>query len=179
MDEAKNLIDRTNSFYIDMSKKVLTEKEYEIIYQMLVSKKPIIELANDYNLSSERIRQIYRDAYNKVKSITELFQEIDYYKQRRDKLKGECRNDFREIRMLDDAEKTEVLKKKLIDSAFPFSKRLWNMLVSLDIHIIGDLVSIPLQEYQNFRGFKRVCKSELIAFIEFENIEELFDGYQK
>lgn len=73
--------------------------------------------------------------------------------------------------------KNDLLKKKLIDSAFPFSKRLWNMLVSLDIHTIGDLVAIPLQEYQNFRGFKSVCKKELIAFIEFQHIEELFEGY--
>lgn len=178
MDEAKNLIDRTNRFYIDMSRKVLTEKEYEIIYQMLVNKKPVIELANDYNVSHQRIRQIYKDAYNKVKSITELFQEIDFYKQRRDKLRADYRNEYNELRTLDEATKAEVLKKKLIESAFPFSKRLWNMLFSLDIHTIGNLVAIPLQEYQNFRGFKTVCKKELIAFIEFENIEELFEGYR-
>ncbi|PZR27584.1 MAG: hypothetical protein DI535_10185 [Citrobacter freundii] len=178
MEEVKNLIDRTNIFYIDMSRKVLTEKEYEIVYQMLVNKKTIIELANDYNLTRERIRQIYRDAYNKVKSITELFQEIDYYKQRRDKLRADYRNEYSELRMLDEAAKAEVLKKKLIESAFPFSKRLWNMLAALDIHTIGDLATIPLQEYQNFRGFKIVCKKELKAFIEFEHIEELFEGYR-
>ncbi|WP_028298573.1 sigma factor-like helix-turn-helix DNA-binding protein [Olivibacter sitiensis] len=178
MEEVKSLIDRTNKFYIDMSRKVLTEKEYEIVYQMLVNKKPIIELANDYNLTRERIRQIYRDAYNKVKSIAELFQEIDYYKQHRDKLRADCRNEYSELRMLNEAANAEVLEKKLIDSAFPFSKRLLNMLVSLDIHTIGDLVAMPLQEYQNFRGFKTVCKKELKAFIEFKHLEELFDSYR-
>ena len=179
MDEEKNIIDRTNRFFIEMSRKVLTEREYEILYQMLVNKKPMVMLANDYKLSRERIRQIFRDAYNKVKSITELFQEIDYYKELRDKLRADYRKEYRELRKWDDAEKNEVLKKKLIDSAFPFSKRLWNILVSLDIYSIGDLAAIPLEEYQRFRGFKRMCKRELIAFIKFENIEELFDGYHK
>jgi len=177
MDNKKNIIDRTNIFYLDMSRKVLTEKEYEIIYQMLVNKKPVIELANDYNVSHQRIGQIYKDAYNKVKSITELFQEIDYYKQYRDQLKAGYRNENKELRKVNSVEKTDVLKRNLIDSAFPFSTRLWNMLVSLDIHTIGDLVAIPLQEYQKFRGFKTVCKMELKTFIEFECIEELFDDY--
>lgn len=113
MDEEKSIIDRTNNFYIDMSRKVLTEKEYEIIYQMLVSKKPIIELANEYNLSRERIRQIYKDAYNKVKSITELFQEIDYYKQYRDKLREDYRNEYKELRKLNDAEKKRPAEKEI------------------------------------------------------------------
>ncbi len=178
MDEEKKIIDRTNIFYLDMSRKVLTEREYKVIYQMLVSKKTILELANEYYLSRERIRQIYIDAYNKVKSITELFQEIDHYKQLRDKLRSDYRNGNVELQLLNDAEKEALLKKKLIDSVFPFSRRLWNMLVSLDIHTIGDMVAVPLQEYQNFRGFKTACKKELKAFIEFENIEELINGYR-
>lgn len=42
---------------------------------------------------------IDKDAYNKVKSITELFQEIDYYKRHRDKLKADYRNEYSELRM--------------------------------------------------------------------------------
>lgn len=179
MDEEKNIIERTNSFYIDMSRRILTEKEYDIIYKMLVNKRPIIELANEYNLSRERIRQIYWDTYSKVKSITELFQDIDFYKQRRDQLREECQNEYKYLRTLNDAEKEDLLKKKLINSAFPFSKRLLNLLVSLEIYSIEDLVGIPLKEYQNFRGFNTLCKKELKAFIDFENIEELFDGYYK
>jgi len=179
MDNEKNIIDRTNRFYLDMSKNVLTEREHEIMYQMLIDKKPIVELASHYNLSRERIRQIYKDAYDKIKSFTDLFKDIDYYKRLRNKLREDYRTEYRKLRKPDNEGKEQVLNKKLIDSAFPFSKRLWNMLMYLDINTIGDLTSIPLPDYEKFRGFKTVSKKELLSFIEFENIEDLFDDYTK
>ncbi len=36
------------------------------------------------------------------------------------------------------------LNKKLINSGFPFSKRLWNMLSVIDCHTLEDLTKVPL-----------------------------------
>ncbi|MNE75314.1 hypothetical protein D3C80_1714590 [compost metagenome] len=54
---------------------------------------------------------------------------------------------------------------------------MYSMFEVLDIHTIGQLCEIPLVDFHRFRGFKEQCKKELIAFIEFENIEHLFEGF--
>ncbi|GAA0886473.1 hypothetical protein GCM10009120_50720 [Sphingobacterium siyangense subsp. cladoniae] len=74
---------------------------------------------------------------------------------------------------------SEILNKKLTDSSFAFSPRLWNMLKSLEVYTIADIVAIPLKDFEKYRGFKKMCKLELEAFIEFEGIEDLFDDFNK
>ncbi|MCR5863537.1 hypothetical protein LRS05_16045 [Flavobacterium sp. J372] len=49
----------------------------------------------------------------------------------------------------------------------------------LEVNTIGELSVITLKEFNCLRGFKSQLKKELIAFIEFENIENLFDGFQE
>jgi hypothetical protein len=71
------------------------------------------------------------------------------------------------------------LQMKLIESEFSFSKRMLNMITYLELVTLGDLTAIPLKNLKNFRGFKTQCKRELIAFIEFESIESLFEGYRE
>lgn len=73
----------------------------------------------------------------------------------------------------------EILEKKLKDSAFNFSPKLLNMLKSLEVYTIADIVAIPLKDFEKYRGFKKMCKLELEAFIEFEGIEDLFDDFHK
>ena len=51
------------------------------------------------------------------------------------------------------------------------------MFAYLELVTLSDLTSIPLKNLQNFRGFKTQCKRELIAFIESEAVESLFEGY--
>jgi len=71
----------------------------------------------------------------------------------------------------------EKLDSIILESAFPFSKRMCNMLGYLEVTTIRELAAIPLNNFQNIRGFKTQCRLELIAFIEFENLENLFDGF--
>ena len=66
------------------------------------------------------------------------------------------------------------LHMKLSDSEFPFSKRMLNFFVIAEIETIAELVAIPLSRFTCFRGFKGKCQKELFAFIEFEQIQELF-----
>jgi len=179
MFSTTNVIDRTNRFYIDMSRKILTTKEYEIIWQMLIRKRPIKDLSAEYGLTYERIRQIYNDAYNKIKSITEVLLEIEDYKKQRDKIRSEYHTEYKQIQMSRGTANSVMLNKRLIDSSFPFSKRFYGMMEYLDIKTIEDLAAIPLSEFKSFRGFKKMCTKELAAFIEFEGVEDLFDGYYK
>ncbi len=175
----QNIIDRTNRFYIDISKNLLSEREYNIILQMLINKKSISDLAGDYNLTPEGIRQIYLRTFQKVKSISELFRDIEHFKTKRDKLRADYYTEYRKLENAVKVSDMPILKKKLSDSSFPFSKRLWNILEFMDIITIEDMIAIPLEDYSKFRGFKILCKKELKAYIEFEGIEDLFDGFVK
>lgn len=47
------------------------------------------------------------------------------------------------------------------------------------ISTIADLTSIPLPSYTCFRGFKLLCRKELVAYIEFEQIQDLFEGFHE
>lgn len=42
------MIDRTNRFYIEMSRKVLSEKEYDILQKLLIDKMTLKELGDNY-----------------------------------------------------------------------------------------------------------------------------------
>lgn len=69
------------------------------------------------------------------------------------------------------------LQMKLLDSEFHFSKRMLNLFDDLEILTVRDLAVIPLTEFICFRGFKQSSKSELIAFIEFEQLNIFFTGF--
>lgn len=180
----KNVIERTNRFYIEMSRKVLSEKEYDVLQKLLIEKKTLQEVAGIYGVTGESVRQIYEKTYKKVKSVTQLLAEIEDYKYKLEQLK----NDFKcETQQIKKGETQQIKKRKnkletdrqkmLYESHFPFSKRMNNMLEVLDIHTIGQLCEIPLTDFHRFKGFQKQCKKELIAFIEFENIEHLFEGF--
>jgi hypothetical protein len=172
----KNVIERTNRFYIEMSRKVLSEKEYDVLQKLLMEKKTLQEVAAIYGVTGESIRQIYDKTYNKVKSVTQLLAEIDDYKYKLQQLKYDYKHETQQIKKRKN--KTEIdLQKMLHESHFPFSKRMHSMFEVLNIQTIRQLTEIPLTDFHRFRGFKEQCKKELIAFIEFENIEHLFEGF--
>ena len=174
----KDVIARTNRFYIEMSRKVLSEKEYDVLQKLLIEKMTLKEVASIYGVTGENVRQIYERTYKKVKSVTELLAEIDDYKQKLEQLKYDFKCETQQIKKRKNKTEIEIDQHKLlIASHFPFSKRMYSMLDVLDIHTIGQLAEIPLKSFGCFRGFKVQSKKELIAFIEFENIEHLFEGF--
>ena len=69
------------------------------------------------------------------------------------------------------------LQMQLSESDFCFSKRMKNFFKYVEITTVKDLTLIPLATFVCFRGFKARCRQELLAFIEFEGIEDLFEGF--
>lgn len=180
----KNSIERTNRFYIEMSRKVLSEKEYEILQKLLIEKMALQDVGEIYGVSGESIRQIYERTFKKVQSITEILGEIDHYKEKLQRLKNDFKFESGQLKKRSTKSKTStktqtesVFHKTLYSSHFPFSKRMYSMFEVLDVHTIGELAQIPLKNFVRYRGFKEQCKKEIVAFIEFENIEHLFEGF--
>nr|WP_315167720.1 sigma factor-like helix-turn-helix DNA-binding protein [uncultured Flavobacterium sp.] len=134
------------------------------------------EVAAIYGVTRERVRQIYERTYKKVKSVTQVLAEIENYKLKLELLKYDFKCETQQIKKRKNIIEIDQ-HKLLIASHFPFSKRMYSMFEVLDIHTIGQLAEIPLKSFGCFRGFKGQCKKELIAFIEFENIEHLFEGF--
>ncbi len=173
-----NVIDRTNRFYIEMSKQVLSEKEYDLLQKLLIDKMPLTQAAEQYGVTSEYVEELYEKTCNKVKAATELMREIEHYKKKLQALKRELNLNPSPAQIR--KEKKEKERQKLLhNSEFPFSRRLQGVLETLEIRTIGELADIPLKDFQHFRGFKIKCKEELIAFIEFENIAYLFKGFSR
>jgi predicted DNA-binding protein YlxM (UPF0122 family) len=176
----KDVIARTNRFYIEMSRKVLSEKEYDVLQKLLIEKMTLEEVAAIYGITREGVRQIYGRTYKKVKSVTQVLGEIEDYKLKLEQLKYDFKCETQQIKKRKNITETKIemdQHKLLTASHFPFSKRMYSMFEVLDIHTIGQLAEIPLKSFSCFRRFKGQCKKELIAFIEFENIEHLFEGF--
>ena len=70
------------------------------------------------------------------------------------------------------------LQMKLLESEFPFSKRMVNFFSIAEVTTVADLTTIPLSKFTCFRGFKKKCKEELVNFIEHEKIQNLFKNYE-
>ncbi|KPE52545.1 hypothetical protein CMU34_10930 [Elizabethkingia anophelis] len=174
-------IARTNEFYLEISKRILTEKEYNILRRLLIDNQSINEVAQEYNLSTARIRQIFNSTFDKAKSIADTFQDIAYYKQKLYELRTAYLNEKNKKIASDTPllSNPELLSMKIMDSHFPFSKRLYNMLEIMEVVTISDLQEISLEKLHHFSGFGRECKRELIAFIEFEDLENYFEGFYK
>lgn len=180
----KDPIELTNRFYIEMSRKVLSEKEYEVLKMLLIDKMTLGDVGEIYGLTTESISQIYEKTFKKVQCITEILGEIDHYKKKLQRLKNDFKCESGELKKRPSRSRTQteikiesVRNKTLYTSHFPFSKRMYSMFEVLDVHTIGELSEIPLKNFVRYRGFKEQCKKEIIAFIEFENIEYLFEGF--
>ncbi|KRB53726.1 hypothetical protein [Flavobacterium sp. Root186] len=103
---------------------------------------------------------------------------IDHYEKKLQKLKHELNPNPTPSQIR--KEKAEKERQKLLyDSSFAFSRRLQSVLEVLEIRTIRDLADIPLKDFTRIRGFKAKCKEELIAFIEFEKIEHLFNEFSR
>jgi hypothetical protein len=174
-----DVIERTNKFFIEMSRKVLSEKEYDVLQKLLIKKMTLQQAANSYGYTIENIQQIYEDAYQKVKSTTELMDEIDIYEQKLQQLQQDFDNETNKINHIKKEYKPIDIRlnKKLSECHFPFTPTLHSILDFLEVHTIGQLAEIPLDYFQKFRGFGNQRKKELAKFIEIENIVDLFKDF--
>jgi len=172
----QKIIDMTNQFYLEMSKNILDEKEYDIISKLLIEKQSFQTVSAEYGVTKEAVRQTYKRIFFKIKSVSELVTKINDLKEKKNQLYQEYLSEYKKMTKENSGKENFNSERKLIDSHFPFSKRLWNMLVSLEIYTFNDLLENPLDMYPKFRGFKGNCIKDLIRFIEFENLENYFEG---
>ena len=172
----QKIIDMTNQFYLEMFKNILDEKEYDIISKLLIKKQSLQTVSAKYGVTKEAIRQTYKKIFFKVKSVSELVTEINALKEKKNQLYQEYLSEYKKMTKENSEKENFNSDKRLIDSHFPFSKRLWNMLVSLEIYTFNDVLENPLDRYPKSRGFGGSCIKELIRFIEFENLENYCEG---
>ncbi|AZA47042.1 hypothetical protein EG346_01980 [Chryseobacterium carnipullorum] len=172
----QKIIDMTNQFYLEMSKNILSEREYEILEKILIDKCPLEILSEKYNVGFASIRKIYENVFYKVKSVSGLIREIDLLKEKINPLSKEFISDFK-ASSENRPRKTELQNRNITASSFLFSSRLRNMLNKMDIVTFKDLTDIPLTDYPKYRGFKGKCMEEFVQFIEFENLEDEFEGF--
>ncbi|MDQ6532158.1 hypothetical protein [Flavobacterium sp. LHD-85] len=170
----QNIIDRTNKFYLLISRHLLSKKEYEVLEKLLIEKMSLEQAAQLHGVTPEYIGELYEKVCIKAKAAAELFSEIGHHDKKPQKLKHELNPSPAQIKR-DKMEKDR--QKLLFNSRFHFSGRMNSIFEALDILTIGELADIPLQDFLCLRGFKTKCKEELIAFIESENIEYLFKGF--
>lgn len=172
----QKIIDMSNQFYLEISKSVLSEKEYNIVQELLIDKCPIKVISKKYELGYVRIRQIYQNVLYKVKTVSGLLKEIDSLKEKRNQLRKEYITHYN-VATVEKVSTAALENKRIFDSSFPFSSRLWNMLKKLEVETFTDLFAIPIANYPKYRGFKGRCMKEFISFIEFENLEGEFEGF--
>ena len=165
-------IDITSRFYLEFSKNVLSKREYSILEKILIQNSTLNNVCEDYGITVERIQQINNQTFLKIQSVLELFKNIEIPKETKVSLQDELLPQKKQIR-------NKILDKKIIDSSFPFSRRLWNILNLIDCHTLQDLTAEALENYLKIKGFKGKCMKELLQYIEFENIEEEFDSFHR
>jgi len=169
-------VERANKFYLQMSRKILSKKEYTLLYKLLIDKATTAQAAEQYGVTAQYIDELYLRTCSKVEEITELFSEISIYQKKLQELRHELNPNPSPAQIR--KEKAARDRQRLLsESRFPISRRLQSVLQDLEIKTIGELADIPLKDYQHFRGFKMKCKQELAAFIEFEDIAYLFKGF--
>lgn len=169
-------VERANQFYLQMSRTILSEKEYDLLQKLLIDKISPAQAAKQYGVTEHGIEELYQRTLSKAGEIANLFSEIDEYQIKLQELKRELNPTPAQLRK----EKAAKDRQRLLsESHFPISRRLQSVLEALEVITIGDLADIPLKDYLHLRGFKIKCKEELIAFIEFENIEHLFKGFSR
>lgn len=178
-DFESKIIDRTNKFYLEISRKVLSPREYEVLHKLLIDKIPQHQVARDYEVTSERIRQIYESAFKKVKKVSGILEDIELYKQRLDALKESVLPRASSGSGKVKAAAMPDLDQKLCECSFPLGKRMSSFFELLEVSTIRDLSKISLKDFSCFRGFKGELRKELIAFIEFLHIESLWEGFEQ
>ncbi|MEN2489073.1 hypothetical protein AAYQ05_14840 [Flavobacterium sp. B11] len=172
----QNAIDRTNRFYTEMSKKLLPEKEYDVLHKLLTENIPLQEAAAKYGITSEYVEALYEETLSKAKLVTELLSEINGYMEKLQDLKHELNPSTVQIKR----EKTKKDREKRVsDSQYPLSRRLLAVFDAMEIETFGQMADFPLKDFLCIRGFRTKCKEELIALIEFEKMQYLFNGFSR
>ena len=159
----------------------LSWREQEILRGILALR-PFEQLAVEFGISPERIRQIFRRALRRVVrfryTITDELaakeEEIKRLILENERLNGEVfrlqHPELKDVENVDNAlyRFGEPFTKRIEDCYF--SVRLYNCLRMNQIETVGDIVSFKRIEYTRIRNFGRKTLDELDTFLETNNL---------
>jgi hypothetical protein len=148
--------------YLMHVKGTISNREYEIIHDTLINNISYEDMVEKYDLTRERIRQIYEKAnrrvrhsyrisidYEKLKSEYESLRfDVEILKHKRLVL---SKSKVLEQENIKNYPNHEILNKKIYD--MDVSVRLLNALNKADITTLGDVVSMKREDFLKFRNF--------------------------
>lgn len=137
----------------------LTDREAEIVL-LILQGKTLTEVGKKFNLSRERIRQIWEKAVYKISNFpTEL--------QQKDESIADMSRTIHDLedRLIEQGiETTPYSRTKLLEKPIrecDFSFRVMNCLQAAEINTVGDLIQYPRASLRRFRNFGQKGLQEL------------------
>lgn len=175
-DEALNIFRldySTNEFFVNSNKALelyllhvkntLTNREYEIIYDVLINKISTNTLAEKYDLTQTRVRQIFDRANRRLKNSYRISLDYEVQKEEYENLKYEIKvlkekrmilsksKIFQDKKIIENLPKYSILKKQIWD--IDMSVRLLNALRNLDIETLEGVV---IRDRSYFEGCRNL-----------------------
>jgi len=171
---SKQIIVETGLYlYDELSSLEVSENEVDLLEELWLRQNCNQITAIESKVGIKRIEEIQQKV---VRSVLQLFNEINRIKAERRIIRGKYL--LRRTKLFLNVKKNYSLKNnQIFDSKFKFSTRFTKIIKSLNIFTYQDIIEVPLGDFTKYRGFQGKCLQELIDFIEFENIEDKFDGF--
>lgn len=147
----------------------LYEREKNIVLGVLVGGKTFVEVGKDYDLTAERVRQIY------CKAIRRLRYAFQQYVAEQDKLHKELervRTENLSLRMiikdanLDETKRNDFSTEQARILTTPvkdldISVRAKNSLLSAELYTLSEVLQIPIRDMLKFRNFGKKSLREI------------------
>lgn len=175
MEESKT-VKRIKSFYLDISAEIFSDRENRYVIAKLNEKLSYPPKVTPYNKPLVKHIKMYVNLFLKAKKLLKTVTANPHEQSKRLNLRKRHWKQQRKPTKYQIGDKS--LNRQISDSRFPFSLRFRKVLKSLDFFTIKQLTDVTLTEYICYRGIGPKCIRELIDFIEFENIQSHFHGFQ-
>ena len=159
--------------YDELSSLTVSENEVDLMEELWSWQNYNPKTAKESKIGIKSIEEIQQKV---VRSVLKLFTEINRIKAERRTVREKYL--LRRTKLFLNIKKNNILKNdQIFDSKFKFSTRFRKIIISLNIVTYQDIIEVPIGDFTKYRGFQGKCLRELIDFIEFENIEDKFDGF--
>lgn len=148
-----DLIQKTKdivSIFINNSN--LSDREVSIVRSVLICSQSYESVSEEYQLTKERVRQIYAKGISKLKRKKDMITEIDDIEKKLYSLKFRLANN-----KIDPS--YNILSKHM--SEFDLTVRCLNCLKAAEIESFGELISFKKYELMRFRNFGKKSLTEL------------------
>ena len=189
LNYSSNLINDNAMFvfkiYFEIAKRTLSERESEILREIIILKEPLQKISEKYNISTTRIVEILKkskrrlmhssrlDIFSEIDGVTKMENELYALKNKEKELlreisflKGETKNPISEKVQ----PKNPILEKRLVEIEH-LSVRALNSLRAHDIETIEDLISFDKHQILSFRCLGKKTLKEVEGFLKEMNFE--------